>query len=88
MRQEARSGENMEEMKLSCEAAVRQFFAYLDRALAGESLEALEKHLEACLDCCEKLEFSRKLDAFVKNRLGDAPLPDGIQARIRRALGG
>jgi len=76
----------MERQKLSCEQAVRQFYAYLDRALRGEPLEDLEAHLKACLDCCDKLEFSRKLDAIVKNRLGDAPLPDGIEERIRRAL--
>ena len=76
----------MKGQKLSCEQAVRQFFAYLDRALQGESLEALEAHLEACLDCCNKLEFSRKLDATVKDRLGKAPLPEGVEERIRRAL--
>jgi anti-sigma factor (TIGR02949 family) len=76
----------MEERKLTCEQAVRQFFAYLDRALSGEDVEAIEAHLSACLDCCEKLEFSRKLDGFVKSRLADASLPDGFEERIRRAL--
>lgn len=71
---------------LSCEEAVRQFFAYLDRALSGEPMEDFEVHLEACLDCCERLEFSRKLDAHVKQCLGDAPLPEGIEARIRRLI--
>lgn len=88
IREETRIGEDMESRKLSCEQAVQQFFAYLDRALKGESLEALEAHLEACLDCCDRLEFSRKLDATVKDRLGEAPLPDGIEERIRRALAG
>jgi anti-sigma factor (TIGR02949 family) len=78
----------MEDLKrpLSCDEAVKQFFAYLDRALSGEPMEALEAHVEACLDCCERLEFSRKVDTFVKDRLGDAPLPDGIEERIRRGL--
>jgi anti-sigma factor (TIGR02949 family) len=71
---------------LSCDEAVKQFFAYLDRALSGEPMEALEAHLEACLDCCERLEFGRSVDTFVKDRLGDAPLPDGIEERIRREL--
>jgi anti-sigma factor (TIGR02949 family) len=79
----------MAEMKrLTCDEAVRQFFAYLDRALTGESFESLEQHLEACLDCCDRLRFSRSLDAFVKARLGRAPLPDGIEERIRRAIQG
>jgi mycothiol system anti-sigma-R factor len=72
--------------RLSCDEAVRQFFAYLDRALEGEDLPALENHLAACLNCCEKLEFSRKLDALVKARLEHAPLPDGLEDRIRRAI--
>lgn len=88
VRQEARVGEDMENRKLSCEQAVQQFFAYLDRALKGEPLEALEAHLEACLDCCDKLQFSRKLDAFVKDRLGETALPEGIEDRIRRVLAG
>jgi anti-sigma factor (TIGR02949 family) len=78
----------MEGMKrLSCEEAIRKFFAYLDRALAGEQMEALEEHLEQCLDCCDRLQFSRKLDGFVKDRMGEAPLPEGIEERIRQALG-
>lgn len=71
---------------LTCAEAVTRFFAYLDRALAGEALEDLEAHLEACLDCCDKLAFSRQLDAFVKDRLPDSPVPPGLEARVRRAL--
>lgn len=73
---------------LSCDQAVQQFFAYLDRSLSGEPLEALEAHLEACLDCCDKLRFSRQLDAFVKARLPEARLPADLDERIRRVLRG
>ncbi len=79
----------MEQKKpLSCAEAVREFFAYLDRALEGEALESLEAHLQACLDCCDRLSFSRSFDDFVKTRVGDAPLPEGMEKRIRRAIGG
>ncbi len=88
MRGEARVGEKMEQAKsLSCTEAVREFFAYLDRALAGESVEALEAHLKSCLDCCDRLNFSRTLDDFVKARLGEAPLPERIEEKIRRVIG-
>jgi mycothiol system anti-sigma-R factor len=72
--------------RLSCEQAVTQFFAYLDRALSGEPLENLEAHLEACLSCCDKLAFSRQLDAFVKSRLPEEAMPAGLEDRIRQAL--
>ena len=73
-------------MKLTCEQAVKQFFAYLDRALSGEEFVNLEAHLQACLDCCDKLAFSRELDDFVKRRLPDNPVPATLEARVRRAL--
>lgn len=71
----------------SCDEAVRRFFAYLDRALSGEPLHELEQHLAACLDCCDRLQFSRRVDDFVRARLGDAPTPPGLEDRIRRGLG-
>jgi anti-sigma factor (TIGR02949 family) len=73
---------------MTCEQAVRRFFGYLDRALAGEDLQDLEAHLDACLACCDRLAFSRELDAFVRARLPEAEVPAGLEARIRRALRG
>lgn len=71
---------------MTCEQAVKQFFTYLDRARSGESFDDLEAHLQECLSCCDKLAFSRELDAFVKSRLPDNPVPAGLEARVRRAL--
>jgi mycothiol system anti-sigma-R factor len=73
-------------MRLTCAQAVQQFFAYLDRAMSGEEVADLEAHLAACLDCCDKLAFSRELDAFVKRHLPDNPVPTALEARVRRAL--
>jgi anti-sigma factor (TIGR02949 family) len=72
---------------LSCQQAMTLFFAYLDRALAGESLENLEAHIEACLSCCDKLAFSRQLDAFVKARCAEVLVPPELESRVRGALG-
>ncbi len=71
---------------LTCAEAATRFFAYLDRALAGETLDDLEAHLDTCLSCCDRLAFSRQLDTFVKDRLGDSPVPPGLAARVRRSL--
>jgi anti-sigma factor (TIGR02949 family) len=72
--------------RLTCEQAVAQLFAYLDHALESETLGDFETHVEACLSCCDKLAFSRELDAFVKSRLPDVAVPDGLQARIQHTL--
>ena len=89
MRQAARVGEDMDRPdRITCDEALRRLTAYLDEALSGNDLEVLEAHIDACLDCCDKLEFSRKLDQVVKARLGDEGLPEGLEERIRRALAG
>jgi anti-sigma factor (TIGR02949 family) len=72
--------------KLSCEEAVREFFAYLDRALSGEPLDALEAHLRECLDCCERLQFSRRVDGIVKARLAEGAVPADVEDRLRDRL--
>ena len=71
---------------IACSEATQQFFAYLDRVLSGESLEALEAHLENCLACCDQLEFTRKLDAFVKERVRHTSIPLGMEERLKSAL--
>jgi hypothetical protein len=72
--------------RLSCVDAMERFFAYLDRALAGEALDDLEAHLKECLACCDKLAFSGRLDRFVRDRLPEPALPGGLEARVRQAL--
>jgi Putative zinc-finger len=72
--------------KLTCEEAVREFFAYLDRALSGEVLEALETHLRECLDCCDRLQFSRRFDHVVKARLAEGTMPADVEERLRERL--
>jgi tRNA 2-thiouridine synthesizing protein A len=72
--------------RLTCEEAMRQFFAYLDRALSGEASESMEAHLDECLSCCDRLAFSRQLDAFVKGRLVADGAPAELERRIRTGL--
>lgn len=73
--------------QLTCDEAMRQFFAYLDRALSSDAVEEIEAHLEECLSCCDRLAFSRHLDGFVKTRLADPEMPAALEGRIRERLG-
>ncbi len=71
---------------LTCDQVMKQFFAYLDRALSGEPLDQIEEHLEECLSCCDKLAFGRQVDAFVKARVPEGRVPEGFEGRVRQAL--
>ena len=72
--------------ELTCEVAVQEFFAYLDRALAGDAVYELEEHLRSCLECCDRLAFSRRLDWFVRYRLREVVMPTCREHRLPFAL--
>ena len=86
MRERAGTHTNMATMKLTCEQAVERLLAYLDRALQDGDCAQVETHLEECFACCERLAFTKHLDAFVKTRLPNNPIPPALEARIRDAI--
>lgn len=67
---------------MTCDEAVKLFLAYLDQALKGRRLEELEEHLNHCIDCCDHLEFTRRVNTVVGQRLSTEPLPADLARRI------
>lgn len=71
---------------MTCEEAMKLFFAYLDKALKGQQLETLEDHLQECLDCCEHLDFTRQVNRVVGDRLQQQPVPGDLAKRLEAVL--
>lgn len=67
---------------MTCDEAVRSFLAYLDQALKGRKLEDLENHLNHCIDCCDHLEFTRRVNAFVGVKVANEEVPPDLVSRI------
>jgi len=72
--------------ELSCEVAIQELFAYLDRGLTADAVAELEEHLRCCLECCDRLAFSRRLDWFVRDLLRGVAMPAGLEEQIRLTL--
>lgn len=72
---------------IPCSEAVRQLWDYLDRSIAPEDKEKVEKHLAFCRRCCGELEFAKEIRAFLASGVvGEIP-PD-VKARLERFVGG
>lgn len=70
---------------ITCEEALRELYAYLDRELDPPSQAAIEQHLRVCRACFSRAEFERRL----KERLRathSAKAPAALQARLRKVL--
>ncbi len=71
---------------ITCEEALRQIYAYLDRELEGHAHRAIEQHLRVCRACFSRAEFERRL----KERLREmrrATVSADLRARIRKVIG-
>lgn len=70
---------------ITCEEALRQLYAYLDRELDGHAHRAIEHHLRVCRACFSRAEFERRLKERVR-ATRRAGVPAHLEARLRRVM--
>ena len=71
---------------MDCET-IRDFLpAYGDNELSVESAVEVERHLQVCADCRALLQQQCRLNQAVGQLYPRAPLPPGLEERVRRAL--
>jgi RNA polymerase sigma-70 factor (ECF subfamily) len=69
-----------------CSEACRQIYGCLDRALDPAALAQVDDHLRSCRQCCDRLEFQRRLTVTIENALGTAEVPDRLRAQVRSVV--
>ena len=71
---------------IDCKETLARFYEYLDTELSNVQAEEVAKHLEACRECFDRMEFERAFGAFVhdecKNKVEAGELKAKILARI------
>jgi mycothiol system anti-sigma-R factor len=70
---------------ITCAEAVKQLWAYLDRALAAEERQRVEEHLAFCRTCCGEVEFAEELQRFLGSQRQDE-IPKEIRSRLEAML--
>jgi anti-sigma factor (TIGR02949 family) len=73
--------------EINCEEALQRLFEFIDRELAGEEHDALERHLRLCRSCFSRVEFERQLKDKLR-ALGTDETPDSARGRIRALIQG
>ena len=71
---------------MRCEPFARLLPAYADNELSVESALDVERHLRTCTPCHTALERQRALAHAVGQLYPHAPLPPGLEDRVRRRL--
>lgn len=75
----------MSENPLTCEEVVQQLFTYLDGDVDDARSVEIDRHLEACRECCSRLEFEKRLRKKIQGS-GTQQAPERLYRRVRRIL--
>lgn len=69
----------------ACEVVREEFSAYLDGAVSGVEMAAIQEHLKGCGECDAEFEAWREVQSTLSG-LGPAQAPERLQARLRAAI--
>lgn len=70
---------------MTCVDSKGLFSAYLDGALTGKQMYALDLHLQGCVACGGEYQSLRQAQSMM-NQIGRAKVPDDLSLRIRLAI--
>ncbi len=70
---------------MTCAYAKSLFSAYLDGAITGTQMYALDLHIQDCKTCGEEYQSLRQTQSLM-NRIGRAKAPDDMSLKIRLAI--
>ena len=71
----------------ACDKTRRYLDAYLSNELLVETSQEVQRHLETCPQCSAELAARARLRGDVRAAVRRSPVPAGLEARIRQALG-
>jgi anti-sigma factor (TIGR02949 family) len=72
--------------ELRCHEVLRRLDDYLDRELALDEIEAVERHLEACAQCAREARSETAVLQAVRDKLRRVQIPPDLAFRIHGAL--
>jgi mycothiol system anti-sigma-R factor len=69
-----------------CNETIRELHTYLDGELPDDLHAAIHLHLDGCTDCLQTFEFHLELQAAIRRKCSNDPMPAGLADRIRQCF--
>ena len=66
-----------------CNETIRELHAYLDGELTEDLHSAIHQHLDGCVDCLQAFEFHLELQAAIRRKCSNDPIPETLVLRIK-----
>ena len=72
---------------IGCEQALKRLLEFVDRELADDEHDKVERHLRTCRSCFSRMEFERQLKQRLST-LSAEDVPQASRDRIRNMIKG
>ena len=69
-------------VEIQCREAEQRLQAYVDRALTGDEVVAIEAHLAVCPACARCYRLESHMRATIR-KVCDEPCPEALKVRLR-----
>ncbi len=66
----------------TCNEALDRLQDYLDHELSDREALLVKRHLKICHECSKKFAFEGQLVSFVRGRVQEEALPEGLMERL------
>ena len=70
-----------------CNETLRELERYLDGELGGPTRQAIQNHLDGCLDCLSAFDFHAELRIVIQRKCHQDELPAGLLEKIESCFG-
>jgi mycothiol system anti-sigma-R factor len=70
-----------------CDETLRELETFLDGELEAPAREAIQAHLDGCLDCLQAFDFHAELRVVISTKCQNDELPPGLLSKIELCFG-
>lgn len=72
--------------RYTCEQVFHLLDAYVDRELASEEIEQVERHLATCAQCARESRFEHSFVQGLKSKIRQIDVPPSVVERVQAIL--
>lgn len=71
---------------MDCDRTQEVLFLFADDELEAETAMALQRHLDCCVPCAQKLVYTQRFLALIRQRCIRQPAPRRLRSKILKSL--
>jgi anti-sigma factor (TIGR02949 family) len=70
-----------------CDDTLRELYTYLDGELTSQTHDAIDSHLNGCMDCLQVYDFQAELRTVIARKAREQQVPPSLLRKVQDCFG-